>query len=719
MNPMMTASPLRGLPSAACPSPRTCLALGVAALISLTAQAQQAPATRPASEAAGALQPVVISGGSAASERWLGTATVDVVEGSELRDGQAQINLSEGLARVPGLVIRNRQNYAQDQQISIRGYGARTPFGVRGVRLFVDGIPASSADGQGQTEAFALGIADRVEVVRGPFSALYGASSGGAILMYTEEGARPAEWRAGAVVGPDGLWRLSTQATGQTGDASQPGWSYAVNLSAFGTEGARPQSSADRQTANLKLARSHEGGRTVLLFNHVTGFAEDPQGLNADQFAQNPRQTTPGAIQYNTRKQLTQDQVGVAFDQALGNGHKLELMGYFGQRSTLGFQSTPASTQSSALSPGGVIDLNRDYWGLNARWRLDRSYDSGRLAMSAGLVSDQQRDDRKGYQNFIGTAPSITYGVQGVLRRDETNRAKTLDPYAQAEWQTANWAVSGAVRHSRTELSSVDHYLADGKDGSGARNYDATLPVLGGRLTLLPGLQAFASVGRGFETPTLNEVAYLAGGVAGLNTQLNAARSHSAELGLRGRVGNGWWSSTLFDIRTSDEIVVAGSTDGRTAYKNQGHTRRQGLELSGEYALGPVVLNGAYTYLNATYSETGNLMPGVSHDQLYAQAAWATGWAGSVLALEARQSGKVAVNDANSLFASGYTLFNFVARFEQRDGPWTWSEFLRLDNLTNRTYAGSVIVNDSNSRYFEPGMRRAPYLGVQLSRRFD
>ena len=713
---MKTASPTRGPLLPACPSAKSCLALGVAALINLTAQAQQAPAQRPASEAVGALQPVVISGGSATSERWLGTATVDVVEGSELRDGQAQINLSEGLARVPGLVIRNRQNYAQDQQISIRGYGARTPFGVRGVRLYVDGIPASSADGQGQTDAFALGVADRIEVVRGPFSALYGASAGGAILLYTEDGARPAEWRAGAVVGRDGLWRLSTQATGQTGDASAPGWNYAVNLSAFGTEGARPQSAADRQTANLKLARAHEGGRTVLLFNHVNGFAEDPQGLNAADFAANPRQTFSGAIQYNTRKQLSQDQVGIAFDQALGDGHKLELMGYAGQRSTMSFQSTPKQTQlDNPNYPGAAPDLNRDYWGLNARWRLDRSYDSGRLAVSAGLASDQQLDDRKGYQNFVGS----TLGVQGALKRDETNRAKTLDPYAQAEWQSANWALSGAVRHSRTELSSVDHYLLDGKDGSGARNFDANLPVLGARLSLTPELQAFASVGRGFETPTLNEVAYLAGGVAGLNTQLNAARSRSAEIGLRGRAGNGWWTSTLFDIRTSDEIVVASSSGGQTTYKNQGHTQRQGLELSGEYALGPVVLNGAYTYLNATYSESGNWMPGVARDQLYAQAAWTPGWAGSVLALEARHSGKVAVNDANALFAGSYTLFNAVARFEQRDGPWTWSEFVRLDNLTNRIYAGSVIVNDSNSRYFEPGLRRTPYAGVQVSRRFD
>ena len=207
----------------------------------------------------GALSPVVVTGERSGGGLWRGAASIDVVDGDALRYGQAQINLSEGLAGVPGLVIRNRQNYAQDLQISVRGYGARATFGVRGVRLFVDGIPASAPDGSGQAANFPLGSADRVEVVRGPMAALYGASSGGALLLYTEDGQRPAQWRTGLVAGSDGLWRLSTQATGQTGTAQSPGWSYAVDLSRFETDGTRPHSAADRSTANLKLSRRHEG----------------------------------------------------------------------------------------------------------------------------------------------------------------------------------------------------------------------------------------------------------------------------------------------------------------------------------------------------------------------------------------------------------------------------------------------------------------------------
>ncbi|MFN7856310.1 MAG: TonB-dependent receptor plug domain-containing protein, partial [Acidovorax sp.] len=166
---------------------------------------------------AGALAPVVVTGGASWRDGWLSPGSIDVVDGDELRAGQLQINLSEGLGRVPGLVVRNRNNYAQDLQISVRGFGARAPFGVRGVRLFVDGIPATAPDGQGQVAHFPLGSADRVEVVRGPFSVLYGASAGGVVALYTQDGQRPGEWRSGAVAGADGLWRLSSQVSGPTG----------------------------------------------------------------------------------------------------------------------------------------------------------------------------------------------------------------------------------------------------------------------------------------------------------------------------------------------------------------------------------------------------------------------------------------------------------------------------------------------------------------------
>jgi iron complex outermembrane receptor protein len=679
---------------------------------------------------------VVVTGERSGGGVWRGAASIDVVDGESLRDGQAQINLSEGLAGVPGLVIRNRQNYAQDLQISVRGYGARATFGVRGVRLFVDGIPASAPDGSGQVANFPLGGADRIEVVRGPMAALYGASSGGALLLYTEEGQHPAQWRTGMVAGSDGLWRLSTQATGKTGAPKEPGWSYALDVSRFATDGARAQSSADRTNANLKLSRLHEGGRTVLVLNRHSSFALDPQGLERKDLDSGAFKTDPGAISFNTRKSVAQTQLGLAFEQALGGGHQLELMGYGGQRQVVQYQSIPITSQTGTNnvgSSGGVIDLDRDYWGWNARWRHDGDWQGGRLSLSAGLASDHQSDQRKGYENFIGS----TLGVQGSLRRDEVNRASTLDPYVQAEWRTQDLTLMGGVRQTRTTYESSDRFLSNGDD-SDRKIFQATLPVVGVRWQLSPAVQAFASVGKGYEIPTLNEVAYRTDRVSGFNTQLNAARSTSAEVGLRGRAERLRWNATAFDIRTEDEIVVQNNTGGRATFQNAGRTQRQGLELSGDWRYGPVSFVSALTWMEAEYRDAfltcaragcptafprvqvsaGNRIPGLPMQQAFVQAAWDTGWAGSRVVFETRHVGRVMVNDQNSDSAVGHTLFNLGVHFKQDRGDWTLREFIRLDNLTDRRHVGSVIVNDGNSRFFEPGLGRKLLVGLEAQRRF-
>lgn len=683
---------------------------------------------------AGALAPVIVTGESAWQQSWLSPGSVEVIDGEELRAGQLQINLSEGLGRVPGLVVRNRQNYAQDLQISVRGYGARAPFGVRGVRLYVDGIPASAPDGQGQAANFPLGSAERIEVIRGPFSALYGASAGGAIALYTQDGKRPTEWRSGLATGANGLWRLSTQLSGRTGREAEPGWGYTLDVSKFATGGERAQSAASRASGNLKLTRAHEGGRSVLVFNRQTSAAQDPLGLTRAEFDADPTQTNGAATQFDTRKTVSQTQLGLAWEQALGQGHRLELMGYAGQRGVRQFQSIPTGAQIPPGSAGGVIDLARDYWGWNARWRLDRSYDDGqRLTVSAGLALDRQSEVRRGYENFIGP----TLGVQGNLRRDETNRASTLDPYVQAEWRTDATTLMAGLRHSSVRFTSADRYIAPGNpDDSGSVRFDGFSPVLGVRREITPQLQAFASLGRGLETPTLNEVAYRASGLTGLNPALNASRSLSAEWGLRGRQGWGTWSATLFETRTRDEIVVLSNTGGRSTFQNAGRTRRHGLELAGVLEWGAFTITPAYTWMDARYRDgfltcaatpcatptvpvdAGNRMPGLARQQAFVQVAWKPGWAGSVFTLEATHTGRMAVNDRNTDFAEASTLFNLGVRFEQNRGDWTWRQFLRIDNLTDRVHAGSVIVNEGNGRFFEPGARRSVFVGVELVRRF-
>jgi len=692
-----------------------------------------AESATPAAREGGVLQPVVITGAAPDRQRWLAPVSMDIVEGEEIRAGQLQVNLSESLGRVPGLVILNRQNYAQDLQISIRGFGARSTFGVRGVRLFVDGIPASAPDGQGQAANFPLGSAQRIEVVRGPYAALYGSSSGGVVALYSNEGSSPANLRVGAAGGADGLRRASTQAEGSMGSLN-----YALDVSTFEADGFRPQSVASRDTGYFKLSRPYEDGRVVAILSRQKGSAQDPLGLSRTEFSANPYQTTPTATTFNTRKGFDQTQVGLAWEHRLGGGHRLEFMTYGGQRTVTQYQSIPAATQVAATSPGGVIDLARDYGGVNARWRLDRQFDAGRLTASAGIASDRQNEWRRGFENFSGPAANPSaLGVQGRLRRDENNTATTVDPYTQLEWESTDWTLTAGVRHSSVRFTSSDNYVAAGNpDDSGSSSYSGTMPVLGWRYRLSDALQAYASTGRGFETPTLNEVAYQANGGTGLNSQLLASRSRSSEVGLRGRHADLAWTATAFDIRTDDEIAVLSNTGGRSTFQNAGHSLRQGLELSAEVQWGNVNVTSALTLMEASYSDSfrtcaaspcavptlvipaGNRIPGIPGRQLFVQLAWEPKTVPGVFTLEVRHVGPIAVNDANTDEAAAYSVVNLGARFQQTFGPWQLKEFARIDNLTDRVYAGSVIVNEGNGRYFEPASGRSAFVGVELVRRF-
>jgi len=680
----------------------------------------------------GALRPVVITGSPDDQQRWNAPASIDVVEGETLRAGQLQVNLSEGLAGVPGLSIRNRQNYAQDLQISIRGFGARSTFGVRGVRLYVDGIPASAPDGQGQTANFPIGSAARVEVLRGPYSALYGSSAGGVISLYTADGGEP-EWRAGVAAGDDGVWRASTQASGRVGQ-----WHYLADASAFGTEGLRPQSAARRGTLHAKLSRADDDGRIVLLANRHESDTEDPLGLSRAEFDADPYQTTPNATRFNTRKNVRQSQLGLAWERRLGGGHRIELMGYGGQRDLMQFQAIAPGAQTPPGSGGGVISLDRGYGGLNARWRFDADMARGRFTATAGLASDRQSELRRGHENFLGTSAEPTaLGVLGRLRRDETNRATTLDPYAQAEWSRSDLTLTAGIRRSQVRLQSKDRFIATGNpDDSGSLRYTGATPVLGLRWRLAPEVQAFASVGRGFETPTLNEVAYRPSGASGLNTALRPSRSRSMEAGLRGRHGGVAWTAAAFDIQTRDEIVVLTNSGGRSTFTNAGRTRRQGLELSAEGQWRQWHMVSALTLLDAVYRDgfmtceaspcttptvavaAGNRMPGIARQQAYVRLDWEPGWAGAVFSVELRHSGSVPVNDRNSDAAAAWTTASLAARFRQDFGPWQWREFIRVDNVANRRHAGSVIVNEAGGRFFETAPGRSWLAGVELARSF-
>lgn len=676
-----------------------------------------------AEEAGPTLAPVVVTGTRLGTAVLDTPASVDVVDGAAMRRGQPGINLSEGLAGVPGLQIQNRQNYAQDLQISSRGFGARSTFGVRGVRLYVDGIPATMPDGQGQTSNIDIGSIDRVEVLRGPFSALYGNSSGGVIQVYTEDGTPPPTVSASGWGGSDGTWRYGMKASG----GEPGGMDYVLDASRFTTDGYRDHSAARKNLANAKLGlQLDDASRLTIVVNRVDLTAQDPLGLTYQQFQDDPR-AAPLAEQYDTRKTVRQTQGGVVYERHVDSRNTLRVMAYYGQRDTTQYQSIPPAAQLAPTQAGGVIDLARRYGGADLRWTSELDLAGRPLTLIGGFSYDSMRENRKGYQNFIGAGADQQLGVQGALRRDETNTVYNADPYMQASWKVSErWTVDAGLRYSTVAFDSNDHYVTAGNgDDSGDARYRKALPVAALRYAASPDISVYASYGRGFETPTLNEISYRPGGQPGLNFGLAPSLSTNLEAGVKARMAGGLATAAVFHTGTDNEIVSAGSSGGRTSYQNAGRTRRDGVELgwSGEVAR-HWRTQFAYTWLNARYADdgsadirAGNKIPGIARQALFASLAWAPpeGWQASV---EGRYLSKIYVNDANDQDAPGYFVAAASAGYVKRLGVWELNAYARVDNLFDKRYAGSVIVNESNGRYYEPAAGRSLGAGVGVAYRF-
>jgi iron complex outermembrane receptor protein len=651
-------------------------------------------------------------------------ASVDVIDGEQLRlAGRPEINLSETLAFVPGVAARDRQNYAQDLQLSIRGFGARSSFGVRGVRIYVDGIPATMPDGQGQLSHIDLASAGRVELLRGPFSVLYGNSSGGVLQVFTDPGEGPPTVTTSLTVGSDGLVRPGLRATG-----SNQGLAYVLSANHLSSDGWREHSSASRGLANARLDfKRAEGSEWTLVANSLELSAQDPLGLTRAQFESGPRSADASALLFNTRKTVRQDQLGLIHEQRLAGGDRLRMMVYGGQRDTVQYQAIPVATQANPLHPGGVIGLGRLYGGADLRWTSNTVLVQGPLEMVAGLSYDRMQEHRQGWQNFADGE----LGIQGALRRDEDNVVSNLDPYLQGVWKFApRWSLTTGVRHSSVSFSSADHYIV-GRNGddSGAVHYSATLPVAALMFAWSPRLHLYGSWGRGFETPTFNELAYRPDGTAGLNFALKPSRSSNLEFGVKGRspAGSAWhsqWAAALFQTDTEDEIVTRTNSGGRSTFQNAGATRRRGLELA--WSVAPVrdwQIQLSQTWLDARYRDAfgscngtpctnpvtipaGNRIPGTAQAMSAAEIAWqpAQGWRAGA---ELRYSSRVYVNDANSDAAASFTTTAVHAGYVFDLKGWRLSATARIDNLLDRRYAGSVIVNEGNGRFFEAAPGRS------------
>lgn len=666
------------------------------------------------------------------------SATIQKIQAPQMQEN-TNVNLSELLQGVAGLQINNRENYAQDLQISMRGFGARSTFGVRGIRMYVDGIPATMPDGQGQSSNIDLNSLDHIEVLTGPFSSLYGNSSGGTILAETKEGQGKDSIQVGLNAGSHHKQQANIQLQGGSDQARQP--AYVISSSYFDTDGFRDHSAAQKVLNNAKLTWNLEDGSKInWVMNRVDIDADDPQGLSREQWKTNPKQVNDRTNTYNVRKEIEQTQTGLTWTKPLNDQQELYSMFYLGNRKVVQYQSIPKCginkvtgeciPNSSQLNPrhaGGVIDFDRDYYGADFRWTGKEVLPNTTLV--AGVALDRMVEDRKGYENYDDTG---RYGVKGDLRRNENNTLWNLDPYVQASWQfLPTWHLDTGLRYSNVHYESDDHYIIDKNgDDSGSTDYQKLLPSVTLGWEILPELYAYASYGKGFETPTFTEMAYPTVGTSGINFNLKPATSDTTELGLKSQNPFGLFTFAVFHTETKNDIVPDDANGGRSTFRNAEKTLHKGLELSWQKQLWQALnVRTSYSYLDATFDadipatttkpliQKGTYIPGIAKNQAFVGLAWQPEQ-GFHAGLEARYMDKIYVDDINSDTAPSYTVVAANVGYLWVNKDWKVNTYARVDNLFDRNYIGSVIVNDSNSRFFESADRRNFNVGLSIKKVF-
>ena len=628
---------------------------------------------------------------------------VSVVQQAEIRQARPGLALSDALAGVPGVQVDNRFNYALGERISMRGLGARAQFGVRGVRVLVDGIPATLPDGQttlNHVDPAALG---RAEVIRGPASALYGNASGGVIRLSTAPPPpAPLASEHRVLAGSHGLLRMETTAGGRSGAAA-----YRAYVSRLSYDGFREHASADNLNAGGMLHLAPGGDEVRLTFTAVRYDALNPGSLSDSLLRVDRGAAFARNVQQRTGEEGRQGQAGVWWRHPTGAG-ALEVAAYALARSI----DNPI--------PTAVIDLDRRVGGVRASWAVD----AGPLRWLAGAEVEGQRDDRLNFANQAGE--------RGARTLDQRERVTSASAFAQGTAAPLpRLEVLAALRYDRFRFSVRDRLVApENPDDSGARTMARLSPALGVSFAAAPALALYGNVATAFETPTTTELANHPTGEGGFNPELQPQRTVSVEVGAKARLGSwAWLEGAAYRARIEDALIpfeVAGAP-GRVFYRNAGRARHQGVEASAVLTPRPGwTARAAYTWTDARFGRyvvngedrEGNPIPGVAPHRLDLSLL-AAPERGPFAGVDLRRvsSTPVADDDAEGRFRSpAHTLLDVRAGWEgARVAGVALSTFAGVANLLDRTYNTSVTVNAFGRRYYEPGPGRTVYAGLRLS----
>ncbi len=630
--------------------------------------------------------------------------SISVVSKERIQNATQLIGLDEVLSGVPGLYMQNRYNFAQDLRVALRGFGARSSFGIRGIKIIVDDIPETVPDGQAQVDSIDLGSAERIEVLRGPASSIYGNASGGVISVVSELGGSEAFVEGKLGFGELGYEKYQLKAGGQLNRLD-----YLVNASHQEFEGYRAHSSSSGTLLNSKLRWNiSDGDSLTVALNHTNQPDElDPGGIDAVQAAADPRSARAQNVLFNAGEELSQQRIGLVYRTDRFGGDLL-LRNYYVWRNF---------ANRLPFTGGGAVDLERFFYGAGAQYSLTEMA-SGKFDLTFGFDVERQDDDRLRFDN--------NQGVLGNLVFDQAEQVDSGGIYAQGIYRVNDaWSVNAGLRYDDLQYKVTDRFLTDGDD-SGTRDFSEVSPSLS--IGYRAGSNTvFASFSSSFETPTTTELAN-PDGSGGFNQSINPQTADNYELGWRGTSKNVSYEFAIFQIELEDELIPfeLAAFPGRTFYSNAGSSSRTGVEMAMTWSLGGgFSADVSYTWSDFKFDSfvddngndfSGNQLAGLPRHFGYFGFRYESE-NGLSATIESVYSGQLYANTANTVSVSGYAVSNLRMSHEFSAGNWTLRPYLGINNIFDESYNSNIRINAFGGRYFEPAPTRNLYAGIVV--RFD
>ena len=637
---------------------------------------------------------------------------VGVVGKNEIQLGRQQLGLDESLVNIPGLFFQNRNNFAQDLRISIRGFGSRANFGIRGIRMLVDGIPQTLPDGQSSVDAIDLGSTRRIEVIRGPFSSVYGTASGGVINISTEEGPEIPFVSGRANVGSYGFAQGQVKAGGQTENLN-----YLLNGSGTTLDGYRNHSGYRSKLLNSKFRYdlNDSSDLTVVLNAVDSPEADDPGALTKSEVMNDRKQAAPRNLLFDAGEEVEQQTIGLAYNKEFGANHALMLRNYYTNRDFK--NKLPFDINSNGQ--GGSVELDRFFAGGGGNYTYSGNMFGKANRLVLGFDIDAQRDHRKRFAN--------NEGILGVKTTDQDEDVTSYGIYFQNALEiTENVNLTIGARYDDVEYDVDDN---TGGNGSGNTSFNEVSPIVGVVWSVNPAANLYGNIARSFDPPTTTEFANPTG-ASGFNSGLESQTATNYEIGVKGLLpGQARYEIALFHIDVEDELVqfeLAGS--GQSFFENAGSSTHKGLEAALTIELLPGLTSTlTYTYSDFTFDTfrdrsgnnfDGNKIPGVPDNEFHIELSYQhpTGFYASWDLLHADS---FYADNANTVKSDAYNVANLRTGFIRSWNQWEISPFIGINNMFDDEYFDNIRINASFGRYFEPAPKRNYYGGISVRYNFE